>query len=63
MSVVPRKYVQNNLFARGQICLISESFMHAGMVVEKPDKRLHGFQGVFIANVFSVLAVHIEKKL
>ena len=37
--------------------------MHAGMVVEKPDKRLHGFQGVFIANVFSVLAVHIEKKL
>ena len=31
------------------------------MVVEKPDKGLHGFQGVFIANVFSVLAVHIEK--
>ena len=31
------------------------------MVVEKPDKRLHGYQGVFITNVFSVLAVHIEK--
>ena len=33
------------------------------MVVEKPVKRPHGYQGVFIANVFSVLAVHIEKKL
>ena len=32
------------------------------MVVEKPDKRLHGFQGVFIATAFSVLAVYMEKK-
>ena len=33
------------------------------MAVEKPDKRLHGFEGVFNANVFSVPAVHIESKM
>ena len=33
------------------------------MAVEKPDKRLHGFEGVFNADVFSVPAVHIESEL
>ena len=33
------------------------------MAVEKPDKRLHGFEGVFNANAFSVPAVHIESKM
>ena len=35
--------------------------MHAN-AVEKPDKGLH-FEGVFNANVFSVLAVHSESKM
>ena len=35
------------------------------MAVEKPEKRLHlyGFQEVFNANIFSVLAVHMESKI
>ena len=34
------------------------------MAIEKPDKHLHlGFEGVFNANVFSVLVVHIESKM
>ena len=34
------------------------------MAVEKPDKRLHlRIEGVFNANVFSVLAVHIESEM
>ena len=34
------------------------------MAIEKPNKHLHlGFEGVFNANVFSVLVVHIESKM
>ena len=43
------------------ICLLASRF---AMAIEKPDKHLHlGFDGVFNANVFSVLAVHIESKI
>ena len=36
--------------------------MHANGRLKNPTNDfIYGFQGVFIANVFSVLAVHIEK--
>ena len=40
-SVAPRKYVQNNLFSRVQIRLLSRGRSSMRMAIEKPDKRLH----------------------
>ena len=54
-SVAPRKYLQNNLFVRVQIRFL--------LWEKNPDKRLHGFEGVFNASVLSVPAVHIESKM
>ena len=54
--------MQNNLFARVQICLISGVIHACEWSLKNPTNDfIYGFQGVFIANVFSVLAVHIEK--
>ena len=50
-SVAP---VQNNLFARVQICLLSRDHSCMRMAVEKPDKRLHLWISTGLSLIFQV---------
>ena len=65
VCLAPRKYLQNNLFARIQMCLLSGSFMHAnGRWKTRQTSSFKDLKECLIhANVFSVLAVRIESKM